>query len=495
MATYTYISSGQYITEESLQSLVLGSKSLEKLVSSALDRRNFQAIESGAGISVERKARGGRIVDLRNRRVTTRSAERTSQIRSGESFAGLGDIGFWAGARYIWYVPRWLQIAMFVVLSLGVQVSLHYYLWRRLARDTGASKQLRRIAAVAICVLAAMIPLTIWGSRYIEVAIGRTIGWPAFIWMAIAFMLFLCLVAIDSLVLLARLTSRLAKPDPVDPNRRAFLARLFGGVAFTASSCATGVGVGEALGLIQVKTVDVSLSRLPKAMDGFVIVQITDLHVGYTIAREYVRSVVERVNQQVPDLIAITGDMVDGQVPDLRHAVAPLADLKARHGVFFVTGNHEYYAGVEQWVQHCTRLGMRVLRNECVPINWGAVGFDLAGIDDYNASRFGGGHGADLPRAVTGRDTKRELVLLAHQPRQVHDAVQHGVGLQLSGHTHGGQLWPWHYVAKLQQGGLLSGLSKHGHTQLYISCGTGYWGPPVRIGAPPEITRIVLRAG
>jgi hypothetical protein len=199
------------------------------------------------------------------------------------------------------------------------------------------------------------------------------------------------------------------------------------------------------------------------------------------------------VNALEPDIVAITGDMVDGSVEQLREAIAPLANLKTRHGVFFVTGNHEYYAGALEWCDHLPTLGMRVLRNERVTIGEGAQAFDLAGIDDFNAAGAAPGHGPDLPRALAGRDEGRELVLLAHQPRAIDEARRLGVGLQLSGHTHGGQLWPWRYMVYLQQP-LVSGLAKRGDTYCYTSCGTGYWGPPMRLGAPAEITKVVLES-
>jgi predicted MPP superfamily phosphohydrolase len=173
--------------------------------------------------------------------------------------------------------------------------------------------------------------------------------------------------------------------------------------------------------------------------------------------------------------------------------VAPLGTLAAKHGVFFVTGNHEYYAGADEWIAHLPTLGVRVLRNERVSVGGGADSFDLAGVDDYNAHGFPG-HGPDLQRAVSGRDPSRELVLLAHQPREVHRAAEHGVGLQLSGHTHGGQIWPWNFAVKLQQP-YVAGLVRHKTTQLYVSRGTGYWGPPMRLGAPAEITQLVLTRG
>jgi hypothetical protein len=177
---------------------------------------------------------------------------------------------------------------------------------------------------------------------------------------------------------------------------------------------------------------------------------------------------------------------------ELREHVAPLGDLRAKHGVFFVTGNHEYYSGADEWIAELTTLGIRVLRNERISIGHGDASFDLAGIDDYRAKGFGGDHGPDLARAVAERDPSRELVLLAHQPKHAFEAAEHGVGLQLSGHTHGGQIWPWGYMVKLDQT-FVAGLDRLKETQIYTSCGTGYWGPPMRVGAPPEITLLTLR--
>jgi predicted MPP superfamily phosphohydrolase len=238
--------------------------------------------------------------------------------------------------------------------------------------------------------------------------------------------------------------------------------------------------------------VPIALARLPAAAAGFTIVQITDVHIGPTVGADFVRDMVAQVNALAPDLIAITGDLVDGRAATYAAAAEPLADLRARHGIFYVTGNHEYYWGVDAWLPIFRDLGLQVMRNRRVGIDRDGVGFDLAGIDDHEAGRWRG-HGPDLPAAVAGRDPGRALVLLAHQPRQVRVSQHHGVDLQLSGHTHGGQIWPWHGAVRLQQGGLLAGLYRFGATQLYVSRGTGYWGPPVRIGAPAEITRIELR--
>jgi predicted MPP superfamily phosphohydrolase len=242
----------------------------------------------------------------------------------------------------------------------------------------------------------------------------------------------------------------------------------------------------------EITNIEVALPRLGAALDGFTIVQLTDLHVGPTIDRRFVQDLVDRCAGLGADMYVLTGDIFDGPLRQYRGAALPLGDLRARHGVYAVTGNHEYYSGADPWIGEMTALGVRYLRNERVTIERDGAAFHLAGVDDHNAR--GPGHGADIPRATAGRDPALPMVLLAHQPRQVHVASRHGVDLQLSGHTHGGQIWPWHYLVSLQQGGLLKGRYRIRETQLYVSRGCGFWGPRVRIGAPLEITRVILRA-
>jgi predicted MPP superfamily phosphohydrolase len=279
-----------------------------------------------------------------------------------------------------------------------------------------------------------------------------------------------------------------------DPARRLYLRRVLGGAAAAVAGGLAVIATRSALAKVAVRELEVRLRRLPARLDGLKLVQLTDLHVGgATLGRAFIEELVARTNALEPDLIALTGDLVDGSVEELGEAVAPLKELKARHGVFFVTGNHEYYSGADAWIAELRRLGLRVLRNERVVIGDGEHSFDLAGVDDFHSAGLVPGHGADLSRALAGRDPSRELVLLAHQPRAVHEAARHGVGLQLSGHTHGGQIWPFNLLVRLQQP-YVAGLVREGATQLYVSRGTGYWGPPMRLGAPAEITHIVLRA-
>jgi uncharacterized protein len=248
----------------------------------------------------------------------------------------------------------------------------------------------------------------------------------------------------------------------------------------------------KSLATHEIVNVDVILPRLDPALDGFTIVQLSDLHVGPTIDRRFVQDLVDRCSTLGADMYALTGDLVDGSVAKYRDAAAPLGQLRAPHGVYAVTGNHEYYHGVDPWLGVLGELGLRYLRNEHVTIEKDGAAFTLAGIDDHEAR--GDGHGPDVERALAGRDSALPVVMLAHQPRQAHATSKHGVDLQISGHTHGGQIWPWHYLVMIQQRGLLKGRYQIGDTQLYVTRGCGFWGPRVRIGAPLEITRVILRA-
>ena len=325
--------------------------------------------------------------------------------------------------------------------------------------------------------------------------------WPAYIWMGVMFLFLVGLTSADLGRLLMALARRVVGTGGVRPDladlaaRRTFLARsVASGVSLVVAGL-TVAAIRSARGPIGVRRVRVRLDRLPRAQDGFTIVQITDVHVGATIGRGFIEDIVRRTNALGADLVAITGDLVDGGVPQLRHLVEPLANLRARHGVFFVTGNHEYFSDPVGWLNELPRLGIRVLRNERISIGNGNGSFDLAGVDDRSAVHYGGLDTREaLTQALAGRDPQRELILLAHQPRMLFDADPFNVGLQLSGHTHGGQVWPFGYLVRLQQP-FIAGLHRRGNSQIYVSCGTGYWGPPMRLAAPPEITEIRLESG
>lgn len=235
----------------------------------------------------------------------------------------------------------------------------------------------------------------------------------------------------------------------------------------------------------------IALRNLPTALQGFSIVQLTDIHVGPTIKQGYIDAVVKRVNSLSPDLIVITGDLVDGSVAELADDFAPLGQLRARHGVYVVTGNHEYYAGADSWIAEFERLGMKVLLNRHVVLEHDGGRMVLAGIADYSAELFRPSHKSDPVAALAGAPVDVPRILLAHQPRSAKAALAAGCDLQLSGHTHGGQFWPWMHFVRWQQP-WVAGLQHAGGMQIYINRGTGYWGPPLRFGAPSEITRIQL---
>ncbi len=433
-----------------------------------------------------------------------------------------------------------LGFATVVLLALLV---LHGYVWWRLVRSTTRPGRTRRLLTVLTAVLA-LLPMGAVLLRREDTPVTTALQWVGFIWLGVLFYLFLTLLALEPVRLLLRRWTRhrpgaselvaaaAAAPgdggtapgrgavrqngdvtggavrqdgddlagavrqdgDVVDPSRRLLLAR---GLAVTAGAVALGTaGTGAYLANSApvVRRVPVTLPRLDPTLDGLRIVTFSDGHLSATFGGRRFERLVETVNAQRPDVVAIVGDLVDADVAELREDVAPLADLVSEQGVFFVTGNHEYFVDTTAWLRHLPTLGVEVLRNERVPITRGAAAFDLAGIDDRTAAGSGvPGHGADLDAALDGRDDAVPVVLLAHQPFMVDQARAAGVDLQLSGHTHGGQLWPFDYAIRLDQPAV-EGLSRHGDTQLYVTAGAGYWGPPMRIGARPEVTVVELRA-
>lgn len=386
-------------------------------------------------------------------------------------------------------MPRALSLAVFIGAFSSVLGGLHYYVWARLVRDAGLEPGAQRLASIAFGVLFTSLPV---GVALIARRPRRRIALVSvsYIWLGFFFLL-LCATLASEVVRVGVLFGGwlLADALPFLGERPALDSTLASATALTA-------GVLGAAALIEgrrlhVQRLRVELARLPASLSGTTIAQWSDVHIGPTLRRSFVEALVARTNALKPDVIVITGDLVDGSVAELRSELEPLRGLSARSGVFFVTGNHEYYSGVDEWCHELERLGVRVLRNERVTIGDGASSFDLAGIDDYQGTSFGGGHGPDLVKALAGRDPSRELVLLAHQPRAIFEAERHGVGLQLSGHTHGGQIWPWGYLVRLQQP-FIRGRVTVGSAELYVSSGTGFWGPPMRLGAPAEITLVTL---
>ncbi|MGW7053786.1 metallophosphoesterase [Streptomyces sp. NPDC054887] len=472
------------------------------------------------------------------------------------------------------------MVVVFVLVALtvlGVLAGAHWYVWRRLVRDTtlpgGAARRAGTAAAVVLPLLS--VGTVVASQARAPFGVQQVLAWPGYLWLAVLLYLVMALVVGEAVRPLLRWalgrrdsavrgggtsaagpvpgapepgpaagadptppprattdmspapaassaatasasapapaagdTDTVTEPAPPAPpapeppvapgapagstasgdfSRRLFVSRVVGAGAAVAALGTVGYGTYGVLRGPRLKRVRVPLAKLPRAAHGFRIAVVSDVHLGPILGRAHTLRIVDTINSAQPDLVAVVGDLVDGSVADLGHAAEPLAGIKARHGTYFVTGNHEYFSGAEQWVDHVRELGMRPLENDRVEI----AGFDLAGVNDVAGEREG--QGPDFVRALGDRDRARASVLLAHQPIVIHDAVRHGVDLQLSGHTHGGQLWPGNYLAA-QANPTVAGLERYGDTQLYVSRGAGAWGPPVRVGAESDITVVELES-
>ncbi|MGY1779917.1 metallophosphoesterase [Geodermatophilus sp. SYSU D01036] len=391
-------------------------------------------------------------------------------------------------------------------VALAVVALAHGYLWWRLVRDTTRPGRVRRWLTVLLVALALLLAVA-FVVPYPPVLLVP-VQWAGFGWLAVVLYATLALLVLEPvraavLQWWRRGRRRAAPAAPATPGpapgpaaepRRLFLARGLAATAGTVALAVSGNGARDANSAPVVRRVPVTLAGLDPRLDGLRLVTFSDAHLSSTYHGRRFERVVETVNAQRPDAVAIVGDLVDGELTRLREEVAPVADLVGAQGVYFVTGNHEYYVDTVPLLAHLERLGVRVLRNERVALGRGGAAVDLAGVDDVSAAESGlPGHRARLDAALDGRDASRPVVLLAHQPVMVDQARAAGVDLQLSGHTHGGQLWPLDPFLRLSQPAV-EGYSRHGRTQLYVTSGVGYWGPPVRVGARPEVVVVELRA-
>ena len=399
---------------------------------------------------------------------------------------------------------------MFFVLLSAVLGLMHVYLWKRLVKDTTRPGRTRWALTAALVPLIALLLAALILPRVIGVTESAWFAWPGYVWFGLVVYLFLAVLVLEPVRLAlwvwvkrkplqatgTTTTEPAAEDEPTAPpavNRRLFLARASAVAAGAASVSVVGVGMASALGPPDLLHVPVRLRKLDPVFNGFRIAVVSDIHLGPLWGRARTERIVRMINETAPDLVAIVGDLVDGTVEELGPAAEPLRDLHSREGTFFVTGNHEYFVeDTSSWLRELERLGVQPLRNENTAIRRGAAAFDLAGVNDIAGESKS--DPPDFDRALSGLDSSRATVLLAHQPVQVNEAAARGVDLQLSGHTHGGQMWPFHYIVRAAQPSL-AGLSTVDDTQLYVTRGAGFWGPPVRVGAPPDITVLNLQGG
>lgn len=411
-----------------------------------------------------------------------------------------------------------------VVAAIALVAGVHLYVWRRLIRDTTTSGVVRRVGAWAVGALGlsmagALILPKVAGPRGTE-----WIAWPGFVWMSLLLYVVLALAVLELprvfglRALRRRALAAEGAPEeipipvpvtvgaeveaapPAPPaavgtspglDRRLVLTRSVALLAVGTSVGTVGHGMSQALGAPRTVRVRMPVARLDPRLSGFRIAVVGDIHLGPLLGRAHTTRVVETINRTNPDLVAIVGDLADGTADQLGHDAEPLRRLTSRYGSYFVTGNHDYMSGAADWIDRLAELNVHTLANERREIARSGAAFDLAGVNDL-AGRADH-DGPNFAKALGERDRSRPVILMAHQPVQVEDATKYDVDVQLSGHTHGGQMFPIQLLVRLDQPAV-GGLSRVDDTMLYVTRGAGFWGPPVRVGAPPEVTVVELHA-
>ena len=382
---------------------------------------------------------------------------------------------------------------------LLLSVLLHVYMAARLVPDLAAYPVAQALMLAGLVLSALLMPLGLRRGDTVSSPLSDMLTWAGLLCMGLFSSLLVLTLLRDAVLLVLMVVLWLGSWLSAAPWPLAALRSGSAAAVPVLALLATLLGFLNARRTAAVVRVDVPIKGLSAALHGFTLAQISDIHVGPTIRQNYLRRIVRKVNALQADLVAITGDLVDGQVSELAAHVAPLAELQSRHGTFFVTGNHEYYSGAHAWIEELRRLGLTVLLNQhvviCQPGDADRTGalLVLAGVTDYNAAHFDPAHRSDPEAALRGAPAEALRVLLAHQPRSAAAAALAGFDLQLSGHTHGGQFYPWNLFVRFQQP-FTAGLHKLQDLWVYTSRGTGYWGPPKRFGAPSEITYLRLVA-
>ena len=390
---------------------------------------------------------------------------------------------------------------LFLLFSFLILSAAYGYVgWRLIIPATFSNNT--NIILWLILILMLVIPYLAFVLRMMryENAFNDVLSWIGYICLGL-FSLIFAFVFMKDILLLSGLiinkvylfASNLFDSEPktistiVDSSRREFLFNALNMGVVATSAGLTGYGIFNAVSKPKVKYVEIPIDNLPDSLNGLKIVQFSDLHVGPTIKKSFVEKVVNQINELNADLIAFTGDLIDGSVESLRSDVEPLSKLSAKYGKYFITGNHEYYSGAKQWIEQVKLLGFTTLLNENKILEMDGSNFLIAGVTDWSGGQFYADHKSDPHKAIQNNSNLDLKILLAHQPRSVYKAIEAGFDIQLSGHTHGGQYFPYNFMAHIGQP-FIKGLNKIDKTWIYINQGTGYWGPPLRIGAPSEIT-------
>lgn len=374
-----------------------------------------------------------------------------------------------------------LRGLLFAVVFVGSAAGLHYYIGFRLIHGAGLTGAAAKVAWAVLALLFLSMPASFAATRSMSRRWALALYWVAHLWMG-TFALLLTAVASAELVL--ALVRALVGPEAGSLSHLPLLV-----LGLVAPALA--VGLLTARGSPKVERVEVPIKGLGEGLTGMTVVQLSDLHIGETLDRRFLSHVVEKANALGADLVAVTGDLIDGTVQNLRDELAPLAKLRAPLGVYYVTGNHEYYHGGAVWEAQVRRLGLTVLHNEHRVVEKNGARLVVAGVTDYEGKNFGALNACRPDLALEGAPAGVPRLLLAHQPRTARLASGLGVDLQLSGHTHGGQIFPWNFLVRLQQP-VISGFKVLYGVPVYTSRGTGYWGPPIRLGPAPEITLVKL---
>ena len=378
---------------------------------------------------------------------------------------------------------------IFFILFSTVLLSVYSYVGWRIVWTLQVPFLYKSILMIIFILFYCLTIITfIFYFNKIENNITRIIAWLGYTGLGTVSLLFFIQICVD---LISIIKTMFLGENNFDPHRRAFLGlsakTIVGGIA----------GIGSIWGMYQalkepvIKRVEIKIEGLPESLKGFRMAQITDLHVGSMITGKFVKRVAKKIQELNADMLFFTGDAADGSVQSYGEHLNSLAEIHPKYGKYFVTGNHEYYSDMNGWLQLIEGLGFKILVNESQNIIVNDATIMITGIPDRGGGHFSSFHKTDMKKALGGMNSSDLKILLAHQPGDVEHATKYGFDLQLSGHTHGGQYFPFSLLVQMAHP-FLKGLHKRENTWIYINQGTGYWGPPLRIGTEPEITEIVL---